>query len=64
MTIAQIIQKMDYTTALEKASENNHVFVVYKGTEENTVIEHNVRYISYDDSFELGITGNGVKYKN
>lgn len=49
---------------LEKASENNQVFVVYKGLDENTVIENNVRYITYDDSFELGITGGGVKYKN
>lgn len=49
---------------LEKASEKNQVFVVYKGLDENTVIENNVRYITYDDSFELGITGNGVKYKN
>lgn len=49
---------------LEKASENNQVFVVYKGLDENAVIENNVRYITYDDSFELGITGGGVKYKN
>jgi exopolysaccharide biosynthesis protein len=49
---------------LEKASAKNQVFVVYKGSEENTVIENSVRYISYDDSFELGITNNGVKYKN
>lgn len=49
---------------LEKASENNHVFVVYKGDTENTVIENGVRYITYDDSFELGITGSDVKYKN
>lgn len=49
---------------LEKASENNQVFVVYKGDSENTHIEKGVRYITYDDSFELGITGSGVKYKN
>lgn len=49
---------------LEKASENNQVFVVYKAEKENTVIENSVRYISYDDSFEIGITNNGVKYKN
>ncbi len=49
---------------LESASENNQVFVVYKGDKENTIIENNIRYISYDDSFELGITNNGLKYKN
>lgn len=49
---------------LEKASENNHVFVVYKGSKENTIIENEVRYITYDDSFELGITSDGPKYKN
>ncbi|MGD9567684.1 MAG: phosphodiester glycosidase family protein [Sedimentibacter sp.] len=49
---------------LEKASENNQVFVVYKADKENTVIENGVRYITYDDSFELGITNNGIKYKN
>lgn len=49
---------------LEKASENNQVFVVYEGSKENTIIENKVRYISYDDSFELGITTEGAKYKN
>ena len=49
---------------LEKASENNSVFVVYKGDAENTVIENGVRYITYDDTFELGINGSDVKYKN
>lgn len=49
---------------LEKAAENNDVFVVYKGDKENTVVENNVRYISYDDSLELGITDKGVRYKN
>ncbi|MFA9423209.1 MAG: phosphodiester glycosidase family protein, partial [Sedimentibacter sp.] len=41
---------------LEKAAENNQVFVVFKGNEENTVIENSVRYITYDDDFEIGIT--------
>lgn len=49
---------------LEKASENNQVFVVYKGDKENTVIENNVRYITYDDNLEIGSTSNGIKYKN
>lgn len=49
---------------LEKAAENNNVFVVYKGEDESTIIENGVRYISYDDTFELGITDAGVKYKN
>jgi len=49
---------------LEKASENNSVFVVYKGDAENTVIENGVRYITYDNTFELGINGSDVKYKN
>ncbi len=49
---------------LEKAEENNQVFVIYKGDKENTVIENKVRYITYDDTFELGLTNNGIKYKN
>jgi hypothetical protein len=49
---------------LEKAGENNQVIVVYKGDKENTVIENGVRYITYDDIFELGTTNNGLKYKN
>ncbi|MPN37603.1 hypothetical protein SDC9_185123 [bioreactor metagenome] len=49
---------------LEKSSKNNQVFVVFKGAEENTVIENNVRYITYDDTFELGITDGGTSYKN
>lgn len=49
---------------LEKASENNQVFVVYKGDKENTVVENEIRYITYDDSFELGVTDEGTAYKN
>lgn len=49
---------------LEKASENNQVFVVYKGDKENTVVENDIRYITYDDSFELGVTDEGTAYKN
>ncbi len=49
---------------LEKASENNNVFVVYKSDKENTIVENGIRYIAYDDSFELGITPGGLKYKN
>ena len=49
---------------LEKASEKNQVFVVYKADKENTIIENGIRYIEYDDSFELGITSAGPKYKN
>ncbi|NLB33290.1 MAG: hypothetical protein GX818_05970, partial [Tissierellia bacterium] len=49
---------------LEKASQNNNVFVVYKGEEESTVVENNVRYITYDDNFEIGISQNKVSYKN
>ncbi|MDW5300139.1 MAG: phosphodiester glycosidase family protein [Sedimentibacter sp.] len=49
---------------LEKASENNQVFVVYKGSKENTIVENEIRYITYDDSFELGVTDEGTAYKN
>jgi hypothetical protein len=49
---------------LEKASQNNDVFVVIKGEGENTVIENKVRYVSYDDSFEIGISGGKISYKN
>lgn len=49
---------------LEKAAENNTVFVVCKEAKESVIMENGVRYISYDDSFELGLTNNGLKYKN
>lgn len=49
---------------LEKASEKNQVFVVYKADKENTIIENGIRYIAYDDTLELGITPEGLKYKN
>lgn len=49
---------------LEKAAENNQVFVVYKGDSESTAIENNIRYIEYDDSFELGTDGVSSSYKN
>ena len=49
---------------LEKASQKNNVFVVFNGEKENTVIENKVRYITYDDNFEIGITSNKILYKN
>ncbi len=49
---------------LEKAAVSNQVFVVFKGDEENTVIENSVRYITYDDNFEIGTTNNSTAYKN
>ena len=49
---------------LKKASENNDVFFVFQGEEENTVIEDGVRYITYTDNFEIAITPEKVLYKN
>lgn len=49
---------------LNKAAENNDVFVVWKGTEENTHIDNGIRYITYDDNFELGVKSTGISYKN
>lgn len=49
---------------LENASQSNDVFIVFAGESENTVIENNVRYISYDDSFEIGISEGKISYKN
>lgn len=49
---------------LEKASQKNDVFVVFSGEGENTVIENNVRYITYDDSFEIGVSQGRLSYKN
>lgn len=49
---------------LEKASQKNNVFVVFNGEKENTVIENRVRYITYDDSFEIGISEGKISYKN
>lgn len=49
---------------LEKASQSNNVFVVFNGKTENTAIENKVRYITYDDSFEIGISSGKISYKN
>lgn len=49
---------------LEKASQKNNVFVVFNGENENTVIENGVRYITYNDSFEIGIGAGIISYKN
>ena len=49
---------------LEKAALKNDVFVVFTGESENTVIENNVRYITYDDSFEIGMSEGKISYKN
>jgi len=49
---------------LNKAAENNEVFVVWKGTEETTHIDNGIRYITYDDNFELGVKNAGISYKN
>lgn len=49
---------------LKKASANNEVYVVWKGSEENTHIDNEIRYITYDDIFEIGVTNNGISYKN
>lgn len=49
---------------INKASVNNTVYVICNGSEEQTHIEDGVRYITYDDSFELGIINNKEAYKN
>lgn len=52
------------TEILEKTAQNNNLFVVWKGTSENTIIHNKVRYIEYDDIFEFYNTKDGVFYKN
>mgnify|MGYP000989367936 CR=1 FL=1 len=47
-----------------KASVNNDIFVIWKGQEEQEHIENGIRYIEYDDNFELGVTGESITYKN
>lgn len=49
---------------LVNAAENNEVYVVWKGSEEQTHIENKIRYITYDDTFEIGVTINSCAYKN
>jgi hypothetical protein len=39
------------------------VFVVWKGKAESTFMEDGIRYVTYDDSFEIGTDGT-VSYKN
>lgn len=49
---------------LETTSQNNNVFVIYKGTQKSNTFENKVRYITYEEIFELGIVNNSPKYKN
>lgn len=49
---------------LEQTAANNNVFVVNKDDTENTIIKNGIRYIQYDDSFELYVNKDGVFYKN
>lgn len=51
-------------TILEQAALKNKVFVVNKDLEEQTVVINGVRYIQYDDSFELYVNKDGALYKN
>lgn len=48
----------------DKAAQKNNVFVVFSGEKENTVIENKIRYITYDDSFEISVTDRKISYKN
>lgn len=50
---------------LEQTAEKNRVYVINKDSEELTAIKNGVRYIQYDDSFELYIVDKDkVSYKN
>lgn len=49
---------------LEKASVENNIFVVWEGEEEDVSVKNNVRYIQYDDSFELYTSDEEIFYKN
>jgi exopolysaccharide biosynthesis protein len=49
---------------LEKASNNNKIYVVWNGSDAQTTIEDGIRYIIYDDIFELGFTNDVCTYKN
>ena len=49
---------------ITKASVNNKIFVIWKGDEEQAYIENGIRYITYDDIFEIGVTIDKTSYKN
>ncbi|MDF2677770.1 MAG: hypothetical protein K0Q97_2097 [Bacillota bacterium] len=49
---------------LKQASVSNDVYVIWQGSEEGIYIKDKVRYISYDDSLQIGIKDNQVTYKN
>jgi len=49
---------------LTKASVNNKIYVIWKGDKPQTRLENGIRYITYDDSFELGVSGDTSSYKN
>lgn len=43
-------------------AENNNVFVVYEGEENNLKIDSTVRYVEYLNSFELFVSNEGISY--
>ena len=49
---------------IAKASSNNKIYVIHKGNTEYNHIEDGIRYISYDDSFELGVGKDSPSFKN
>ena len=49
---------------ITKASANNKIFVIWKGDKEQTYIEDGIRYITYNDIFEIGVTSDKTSYKN
>lgn len=63
-SIADEREKEVIKIILEQTALKNKVFVVNKDSEERTVVINGVRYIQYDDSFELYVNKDGVLYKN
>lgn len=49
---------------LKSATANNDVYVVWNNSEESVYIKDGVRYVSYDDSFQIGLKSEEVVYKN
>lgn len=49
---------------LDKTALNNKVFVICQENSENTKIIDNIRYIQYDDKFELYKTSDSIHYNN
>ncbi|QSX05385.1 phosphodiester glycosidase family protein [Sedimentibacter sp. zth1] len=63
-SIVDIRERTAINNIIEETSINNKVFIVWKDSNEHSIINSGIRYIQYDDTFELYLTSDETYYKN